>query len=401
MPVLVWFFGGALQWGYTSEMEFDGERIARRDVVVVTVNYRLNVFGFLAHPQLTKEQPEAPANFGNLDQQAGLKWVIRNIEAFGGDPDNITIAGQSAGGGSVLSQMASPQNKGLFQKAVVMSAMIRSPYGGENILIPRTLEEAETHGERFIKFLGVESIEEARKWDAFEILKKYNEYVQENGRMFSIVDGQFSVGDPLQLLARNESIDVPVMAGNTADEFPASIYAETEAEFRSKVYELFGEKAEQFLACEEVKSKHGDAEYARISGIEHTVKAVFEERQKRGNSQKDYYYRFMPDIPGKDNPGTFHSVDLWFFFETLAKCSRPYVGRHYDLSRQMCNYLCNFVKSGDPNGVDADGETLPVWEPYQIEMPYEMCFSADGAKGRSCIESEFTKIIKEHLKGSL
>ena len=88
-PVLVWFYGGALQWGYPSEMEFDGERLARRGVIVVTVNYRINVFGFMAHPQLTKEQADAPANFGNLDQQAGLKWVVRNIRAFGGDPEKM------------------------------------------------------------------------------------------------------------------------------------------------------------------------------------------------------------------------------------------------------------------------------------------------------------------------
>ncbi len=96
-PVLVWYFGGGLQWGYPSEMEFDGERLAKRGVVVVTVNYRINCFGFLAHKELTKEAPEAPTNFGNLDQQAGLRWVVRNIASFGGDPEQITIAGQSAG----------------------------------------------------------------------------------------------------------------------------------------------------------------------------------------------------------------------------------------------------------------------------------------------------------------
>jgi para-nitrobenzyl esterase len=107
LPVFVWYFGGALQFGNTAEMEFDGERIARRGVVVVTVNYRLNVFGFLCHPEITAEAPGAPANFGNLDQQAGTQWVKRNIAAFGGDPNNITIGGQSAGGGSVLSQLTS------------------------------------------------------------------------------------------------------------------------------------------------------------------------------------------------------------------------------------------------------------------------------------------------------
>lgn len=146
-PVLVWFFGGGLQCGYPAEMEFDGERIARRGVVVVTVNYRVNVFGFLAHPQLTEEQPDAPTNFGSLDQQAALRWVQRNIAFFGGDPGNVTIAGQSAGGGSVMSQMACMDNEGLFHRAVVMSAMIRSPYQVGGIGVPEELWHAEENGE--------------------------------------------------------------------------------------------------------------------------------------------------------------------------------------------------------------------------------------------------------------
>lgn len=162
-PVVVWYFGGGLQWGYPSEMEFDGERLARRGIVVVTVNYRLNVFGFLAHPELTKEQPDAPTNFGSLDQKAGLNWVVRNIEAFGGDPDNITIAGQSAGGGSVLSQLTCPDNFGIIKKAIIQSAMIRDPYTGGGVGIPEKLAEAEKHGEEFFDFLGVSSLKEARE----------------------------------------------------------------------------------------------------------------------------------------------------------------------------------------------------------------------------------------------
>lgn len=154
-PVLVWFFGGGLQCGYPAEMEFDGERIARRGVVVVTVNYRVNVFGFLAHPQLTEEQPDAPTNFGSLDQQAALRWVQRNIAFFGGDPGNVTIAGQSAGGGSVMSQMACMDNEGLFHRAVVMSAMIRSPYQVGGIGVPEELWHAEENGQHFLFFPGL------------------------------------------------------------------------------------------------------------------------------------------------------------------------------------------------------------------------------------------------------
>ena len=143
LPVLVWFFGGGLQCGYPAEMEFDGERIARRGIVVVTVNYRVGALGFLTHPQISAEQPEAPANFGNLDQQAGLKWVRRNIAAFGGDLERVTIAGQSAGGGSVMSQVACPGSRGLFRGAVVMSAMIFDPYLRREIGRPEGLRDAE------------------------------------------------------------------------------------------------------------------------------------------------------------------------------------------------------------------------------------------------------------------
>ena len=179
-PVLLWFFGGALQWGYPAEMEFEGERLARRGVVVVTVNYRINSFGFLAHPELTLQQPDAPTNFGNLDQQAGLKWIIRNIKEFGGNPKNITIAGQSAGGGSVLSQMTCPDNFGLFQKAVIMSAMIRDPYTGFSIGTPQSLAKAEENGQHFFEFLGVNTLEEARKLDAYYIRDKYAKFREEH-----------------------------------------------------------------------------------------------------------------------------------------------------------------------------------------------------------------------------
>ena len=224
-PVLVWYFGGGLQWGYPSEMEFDGERIARRGVVVVTVNYRINAFGFLAHPELTKEAPDAPTNFGNLDQQAGLRWVSRNIAAFGGDPDNVTIAGQSAGGGSVLTQMTCPDNFGLFHKAVIMSAMIRSPYGEESVGIPKPLESAEKLGEEFFEFLGVKTLEEARKLDAKFIRDRYDEFMGKHGMelnsmMVTVLDNNICVGDPIKLFAEGKYGDVPVMAGNTADEFP-------------------------------------------------------------------------------------------------------------------------------------------------------------------------------------
>ena len=372
LPVLIWYFGGALQWGYPSEMEFDGERLARRGVVVVSVNYRINVFGFLAHPQLTKEQPDAPANFGNLDQQAGLQWVIRNIAAFGGDPQNITIAGQSAGGGSVLSQMACPRNQGLFQRAVIMSAMIRNPYDVKGFGKPQPLLEAEWNGQNFFDFLGVESLEEARKLDAFYIRDKYAEFAKNNPRMGTVQDDCFCVGDPLQLFAEGKCVDVDVMAGNTQDEFPGLLK----------------------------KDPEDDSAFAKENGIEYTIKSVFGKRSQV-SGKANYYYKFDADIPGWDQPGTFHSVDLWFFFETLAKCWRPFVGHHYDLARQMCNYWSNFIKTGDPNGQDADGTEMERWETYTQEHPCEMVFESQGPKAKILQLTQGQKDMMEKICESL
>jgi para-nitrobenzyl esterase len=118
--------------------------------------------------------------------------------------------------------------------------------------------------------------------------------------------------------------------------------------------------------------------YAAVSGIECTVKGLLADVAKSG--RKGWCYCFDPDMPGWDNPGTFHSSDLWFWFETLAKCWRPFVGRHYDLARQMCDYFCNFIKTGDPNGKDLNGEALPRWERWTEETPCTMRFLGDGAR---------------------
>lgn len=394
-PVLVWFFGGALQWGYPAEMEFDGERLARRGVVVVTVNYRINCFGFLTHPEITAEAPEKPGNFGNLDQQAGLKWVIRNIEAFGGDPDNITIAGQSAGGGSVMAQMTCPENFGLFQKAIVMSGMIRSPYEDGSFGAPVPLKEAEKRGEDFFTYLGVKTLDEARKLDAFYIRDKYDEFMWKHGMIGPALDGRFYVGDPVKLFAAGKHAQVPVMAGNTADEFLNMIQAGSESELEAKVREIYGKDAEAVLKCPEIHVPASGG-YAPVSGIECTVKSEFLLNDKGENGQKYYYYRFDTDIPGEDNPGTFHSVDLWFFFETLSKCWRPFVGRHYDLARQMCNYWANFMRTGDPNGKDADGTDMPYWESYNQEHRAEMNFTGEGPKPVVNEEPDFIKYLIQY-----
>lgn len=281
-PVLVWFFGGGLQCGYPAEMEFDGERIARRGVVGVTVNYRVNVFGFLAHPQLTEEQPDAPTNFGSLDQQAALRWVQRNIAFFGGDPGNVTIAGQSAGGGSVMSQMACMDNEGLFHRAVVMSAMIRSPYQVGGIGVPEELWHAEENGQHFLSFLGCSTIEQARKLDAATIRDKYEEYTKIFPAMFTVLDHKFCVGDPMVLFMEGKHVNVPVMSGNTSDEFPSYIEASSKEDLKKKAEEIFGKNAETFLRFPEAMREDSDGKYAKVNGIECTIKCLFSDKKSAG-----------------------------------------------------------------------------------------------------------------------
>ena len=344
LPVLVWIYGGGFQWGYTAEMEFNGEALAKRGIIVVSIAYRLAAFGFMAHPEITSESPEAPSNFGLLDQKAALSWVKRNISSFGGDADKITIAGQSAGGGSVMHQLACKDNLDIIKGAAVFSGIIRLPKTEDDIFNPLNLEKAEALGEEFFAGLGVHSLEEARKLSEREILDGYNRFVADHRRMFPIEDGVFCTKDAVQKFIDGECADVPMMAGNTTDEFSQ----------------------------------------AGVNMVELSTKSAFTDAQEKRPDQRFYYYRFDPDIPGDGHkgdayPGTFHSCDLWFFFNTLGKCHRPYEGRHYDLANRMCEYFANFVKTGDPNGTGIDGMELPKWESYSKEAPSEMEFLGRGA----------------------
>ncbi len=368
LPVFVWYFGGGLMEGNPAEMEFDGERIARRGIVVVTVNYRLNAFGFLAHPQLTKEQPDAPTNFGHLDQQAGTRWVKRNIAAFGGDPENITIGGQSAGGGSVCAQLTSPQNKGLFQKAVILSGVFGGIYPGPFGDMFRRGMSPEEAGVKFFEHMGVKTLEEARALPAEFVRDKTLDFPFMFG---TSVDGQFQTGESMQNMLNGGRYDLPLIVTRTSSEFMTSIRTKDPEELKAFADKNFGPDAGKFLALMGDDPEKWE-EKTLSSGIECCARAFARHDREAGITSPIYYSVFDAEIPGWDNPGTFHSVDLWFWFETLAKCWRPFKGKHYDLARHMCNYLANFIRCGDPNGDDADGTPMPRWEPITDETPNAM-----------------------------
>ena len=375
LPVMIWIFGGALREGYCYEMEFDGERIAHRGVVLVSVAYRVNCFGFMCHPDLTRDQPDAFANFGFLDQKAGIDWVRRNIANFGGDPDNITVFGQSAGGGSTLAHLCSPKARGSFQRAIVESA------GGVAVTYPsnramrhyRTLEKAEADGVRFLRdYLKVETIGEARKLDAKFVEEKFLEMTA-NGEMWrGVVDGIYVPEQVDDTVLKGNVADVPIIIGNTNGEGrPAPADEDKAIEW---VKANFGEYADEYIEiCRRKAEKEGTTLSKALSVNQNEVGAqIFADILAR-QGRSVYYYVFGPEMPG-DNAGAFHSSDLWFEFETLMKCWRPFTAKHYDLARKMCNYWTNFAKTGDPNGNDADGTPMPEWKPYDAARPCNIGF---------------------------
>ncbi len=395
-PVMVWFFGGGFNCGYTAEMEFDGERIARRNVILVSVNYRVGVFGFLTHPELMEEEPEGCyGNYGMLDQRAGLEWVHRNIARFGGDPENVTIFGQSAGAGSVINQLTSPMNADLrlFQKAIFQSGGGLRAYGQGNAMVK--LEAAKQNGINFFSENGIENLRQARQLDAQTLCRMGKEF----GSMAvwaPTVDGRFLTEDPSDALAYGRYPDIPLLFGCTGGEYelhgkPAP---ETMEELRQFAREKFREDADAFLKLCRVQT---DGQVKELCYRDDAFKGRFMnnilflwQRVQAGHTG-NYMYYFNPEIPGWDHPGAFHSSELWFVFETLAKCWRPFTGEHYDLARKICNYWTNFARTGDPNGTDQDGSRLPEWKSADREEPF-ILFLGEKYIGRyeNCM-TELTK----------
>ena len=377
LPVMVWIFGGGLMTGYPHEMEFDGERIASRGVVLVSIGYRVNAFAQFGHPQLTAEQPEAPSNFAFLDQAAGLAWVKRNIANFGGDPDNVTIFGQSSGAMSVLVHMVSPKTEGLFNRGIAQSIggmVSRIPAPGGVTCQP--LKVMEDLGVRLFEKLGVSTLEEARKVDAKTLC---DAWFSLNMFLGPTLDGVFLPQRVDECFRDGEVKDLPLMIGCTKDEFLAPPRGETDEEILDGIRRQFGEYADGFIASLDPNLPLKEA------ATMHNVRLGTEmlATTAAANGQKVYNYYFCPTIPG-DDAGCFHSCDLWFTFETLMKCWRPFDGHHFMLARKMCNYWTNFAKNGDPNGLDKDGTPMPTWIPFTAENPQPMVFGDEVYMGTDC-----------------
>lgn len=388
LPVMIWIFGGGMCCGYPSEMEFDGERIARRGVILVSVNYRVNGFGFLAHPELTQESEfHSSGNYGFLDQLAAIKWVKENISAFGGDPKNMTVFGQSAGGRSVLCHLSSPLAKDTFVRAISQSA------GGAGLccrpLYP-SLREAEETGKRFLSFLKVDSIAQARQIDACTLRDKSMEFILHDVRWGPVIDGWYLKEDPILSIAAGRLNTFQCMTGSTTAEMNRFLHFNSRTELDAYAKESFGENADTFLSLAKSRMSQGEKGFHFSYNLSELGAKTWAALAAEQNHPL-YIYRFDADLPG-DNAGAFHSSELWFIFETLAKCWRPFQGKHYDLARQMCNYWTNFAKTGNPNGEDNNKDPLPLWKPYTADSENCMHFG-DVPQMEDTGQSPFMKFM--------
>lgn len=331
LPVAMWIHGGGYREGFGFEPEMDGgEEWASRGVILVSVTYRLGVLGFFSHPLLSAESAHGVSgNYGLFDQIAALKWIHANIAQFGGDPNNITIFGQSAGAGSVQALCASPLSKNLISHAISMSGggLSTMRFGG-------SLDTVQTANKAMMDYFKKTTLTDMRALTFEELLKISNEYTDATQKRMMwgpVVDGYLSTGAFSTVAVASEIADVPYVFGFTAND----MFDMTQA-------------VKDFCALRAEKS-----------------------------SKPAYAYIFARQLPGDEN-GAWHSSDLWYVFHSFKHSWRPFTSADNALSKKIVDCYTNFAKYGDPNGKKAG-----VWTPYSAQHPEFMIFDADAEKETS------------------
>lgn len=394
LPVLVYFYGGGLMAGDGSEPRYDGESMARQGIVAITVNYRLSVFGFFAHPELTKESPnKASGNYGFMDQAAALKWVRQNIAAFGGDPQKVTIAGESVGSFSVSAQMASPLAKKLFAGAIGESGSL---LGDRK---PISLAEAEKFGTDFANSIGANSLQALRAISSDSLIKA----TAKPGLRFPVnVDGYFFPKSPEEIYQAGEQSHVPLLVGWNSEEgsYKGLLGPDPPSpeNFKKAVEKIYGDKAAEVLkvyaATTEDEVKHVGTHLASDMFIAFGTWRWADMHSKTGGKPVYRYYyqhprpQMRPEmgnatadlaggiIKGKagEKPkaqipmGAVHSAEIEYALGNLPG-NKVYAWQPADftVSKTMQAQFANFVKTGDPNG-----SGLPQWPAIKPDTPAEV-----------------------------
>ena len=374
LPVIVFIYGGGGTIGSSGMANYDGEQVARRGAIFVNFNYRLGILGFMAHPELTKEQGGHSGNYGYLDQHAALKWIQRNIARFGGDPGQVVISGQSAGAGSVVQQIFSPMSKGLFRGAVMLSSC---SYTGSNM----PLAGAEAIGLEVQKALKVTSLDDMRQVPADRILALQAErqvgVSVEGIRTGGVIDGYFMPGTKAEILESGRANDVPIIASYTHDEANIVLkQAKTAAEYAEAATKVFGPAAPEFLTLYPVSS---DADVARVaqeaandaSGLLSSCTcAMLQAQYHKSPSYITVYSRRHPYVPGvriadQDTAtvGAYHTSEVPYYFGTqdaynMFRPTRNYTPWDRELSEKMTAALVAFARTGSPSTPDV---AWPAW----------------------------------------
>jgi para-nitrobenzyl esterase len=391
LPIMVWIHGGAFQIGSASlqmnhgKTLYNGRKLAERGVIVVTLNYRLGPFGFLAHPLLSRESPQgACGNYGLLDQLAALQWVQKNIGFFGGDTSRITLFGQSAGAASICYLMINPLAKGLFQRGISQSA----PFWIQNVDHPmyQTLESAMETGEELTRALGIEDLPDVlgdmRSRSAEEIISAagLKAGILPGGLHFGpVIDGWLLPDRPEVLFSKGKQHDVDMMVGSNRDEANFMVLA---IDFDVDEYADFVRRMEGPLATEalrlfpaEDRSQVRPALSRLVTALEFAAPARFIAHCMVERGREAYLYQFAPNPAAEQRRElcACHGSEIAFVFGDL-ELGEDCQAQDIELSSNIMHYWTNFARSGDPNGPG-----LPAWPPYQGETDLSLELSEDIA----------------------